>query len=97
MLPVRQDKMPVSLSNGSLTPPSTAPAMNWAESMPHEYQVRETADLSGLDNVEFGELKRLNDKMVSGSATPDLGLETNQNHRLRRLTTTNHGTPSSEL
>jgi len=42
--------------------------MNWAESMPHEYQVRETADLSALDNGEFAELKRLNDKVI---AAPD--------------------------
>lgn len=57
--------MPVPHMNGSLTPSSTAPTMDWAESMPHEYQVREVADLSGLDNAEFGELKRLNDKVVS--------------------------------
>jgi hypothetical protein len=38
---------------------------NWQSSMPHEYHVREVADLSGLDNAEFAELKRLNEKVVS--------------------------------
>jgi hypothetical protein len=37
---------------------------NWQDSIPHEYQVREVADLSGLDNAEFGEIKRLNEKVV---------------------------------
>ena len=58
--------------NESLTASSNEPTMNWAESMPHEYQVRETADLAGLDSSEFGELKRLNDKVVSACARRDL-------------------------
>jgi hypothetical protein len=54
--------------NKSLTIPRIAPVMdNWAQSMPHEYQVREVPDLSGLDNAEFGELKRMNEKVVSSS------------------------------
>jgi hypothetical protein len=60
--------------NDALTSSSkaTASTMNWAaESMPHEYQVRETADLSGLDGPDFAELKRLNDKVVSACASSD--------------------------
>jgi hypothetical protein len=53
--------------NGLLTASDNAPNMSWAaESMPHEYMVREVADLAALDNVEFGELKQLNNKVVRG-------------------------------
>ena len=65
LLSVRHKKIAVARMNDKLMAPSTEAKMNWAESMPHEYQVRETADLSALDNGEFAELKRLNDKVVS--------------------------------